>query len=148
MLLMAGAAVLSFSWWSQSQEGALRLQRYRAAMVELSQLRFERKRIHDDLARNQRLIAWRQTRIDEARNSGGPVELAGQQSPSDSTDSSDPMADDVSDYLEVSLAEDEFNLGVSNSRRADLEAEKRVIEEKIAMQEACVRGVFNTRAME
>jgi hypothetical protein len=95
-------------------------------------LRIDRQRVIEELTRNKRLVAWTQARIDEAK-----INVAPRNRPA-LPQLSSQIDNDMKDYFEVSLAEDELNLADAHKRRALLVDEKSLIDQKMVSHETLI----------
>lgn len=135
LALMVAISVPLILWTIHTWKVDLKKRQYQAALDHLSQLRLDRQRILEDLTRNKRLIAWIETRIEDAKTAVAPL-----------TQSSISLVSnrigeeaDFDDYLKLSLDEDDLNLKNALQRQSHLMDEKSLIEQKIVWQEAMLQ---------
>lgn len=133
---LTAATVISIALWSvRAHLAAQRQQQYQAALKSLAQLRLERQQIVHDLLRNKNLIAWRESRMNDAKTNVADVR---QQS---ALPRASQIDEDAVFAFDVSIAEDELNLSEARNRREKLDNAKRNIEAQIAVSETLIRRI-------
>jgi len=132
LLVTAALAALSV-WRNQASSAASPESQYRAAADALAQLKRDWNRNIEDLARTNKLIAWKEARIEEAAEITADLkrEPAGAESRS--------LDEDVVQLCEVCITEENIDLAHACRRRAQLAEEKSQLEQEIAAHEAALR---------